>query len=132
MKKRKLVPGREKTAAHSKYDPDYCGQLIDHMAKGLSIESFAGEIGVTQKTIYNWKETYPEFEDAASIGHCKSLLFYERAGANLALTGQGNATSIVFNLKNRDPRLWRDRTEVDNTHNVKIQRIERVIIDPKT
>ena len=51
-----------------------------------------------------------------------------------ALNGQGNATSIIFGLKNRAPEEWKDKTEQALTGAdggpVQVQRIERVVVDP--
>lgn len=101
----------------SKYEPEYCALVIEKMGEGLSKEAFAGFIGVTRKTLYNWRDNIPEFKEALEIGETKCLLFWEslsieyktnvKEGPNL------NTTAWIFNMKNRFKKEWSDRYEVD-------------------
>lgn len=97
----------------TKFEDEYCDMLIEHMSKGLSFESFAGVVDVCKQTLYNWKNDHPEFLDAVNRGTEKSRLFWERLGiAGAAGKREGfNATSYIFNMKNRFPNEWRDRHE---------------------
>lgn len=61
----------------SKYFPEYCQYLIEHMSSGYTYESFAGKIGITFKTMYNWEKEYPDFLHAKEHGHACRLLFYD-------------------------------------------------------
>lgn len=103
----------------TKYDPLYCEALIEHMAKGLSYEAFAGSIKVAKQTLYDWEKAHPEFLDAKSIAIEQSRLFWEQAGvAGLINPYQGdtlNTSLWIFNMKNRFG--WRDRQpdEVERT-----------------
>lgn len=133
----------------SDYKPEYCKQLIAHMAEGLSYESFAGIIGTTRSTLYNWEKLknedgsvrYPEWLEAKEEGYARCQAFWEKAGRNMMLglkseqtdpvTGEkheidytkGNATVWIFNMKNRFN--WRDK--VDHTSDNKPMR-ESVVI----
>lgn len=66
----------------TKYDPAFCEVLLDHMAGGFSFESFAGVIGVSKQTLYNWLDTkeYGDFVDAKSRGEELCRLWWERLG----------------------------------------------------
>lgn len=92
----------------SDYDPAFCEQVIPFLADGYSIAAFAGEIGVARSTVYKWQDEHPEFSDAVKSGQAKAILWWEKANRSLALGGQGNATSIIFGLKNRAADEWRD------------------------
>lgn len=97
----------------TKYLPEYCQQLIDHMSEGLSFESFAGVVSTCKQTLYTWTELHPEFLDAKSQGTEKSRLKWEKlgmAGLNTGKDEKFNATVWVFNMKNRFK--WRDIQEV--------------------
>lgn len=107
----------------SKYKPEYCEQLLKHMSEGLSFESFAGVIEVSNKTLYAWAEQFPEFLHAKEIGTDKSRIFWESLGINHIINksdsestaGMGgssksrslNASVWIFNMKNRFQ--WRDK-----------------------
>ena len=97
---------------HRKTDfkPEYCERLVEHMGKGLSYESFAGEIGCCRRTLYNWEESQPAFLHAKKEAFEKCMLYWEKIGLGQA-TGQlkGSTASWIFNMKNRFG--WMDKTE---------------------
>ena len=99
------------------YRAEYDAQLIDHMSKGLSFESFAGVIGVSRSVIYDWTHAQATFLDAKMKGEQKRLLFYERIGIQ-GMAGKlpsFNATTYVWMTKNMCN--WRDRIQTDVTSN---------------
>lgn len=102
----------------SKYDPDYCDQIMEHMQEGASIASFAAEIGVARSTINQWAEDYLEFSEALKIGKAKCAAWWERQLRGIAVAGggPGAATAVIFGLKNMAADDWRDKQEVDHTN----------------
>jgi len=120
------------------YDPSYCDEAISFLADGYSLAAFAGHIGVTRQTVYNWTEQHPEFFDAVKTGQASAVLWWEKANRNLALTGEGNATAIVFGLKNRASDEWRDvkATEISGPNGgpvaVAAQKAEWTVVDTET
>lgn len=60
-----------KAGQPTKYKPEYCQLVIDHMSRGLSFESFAGVVGTCKQTIYSWMAKYPEFLDARNQADAK-------------------------------------------------------------
>lgn len=109
--RRHMAPKKLKPGQPTKYSPDHCDTLIAHMEKGYSFESFAGTIGVTRATLYNWADIHPQFMDAKNAGLEKGRLFWERLSI-LAAAGKlpgFNATAWIFTMKNRFG--WRDKIE---------------------
>jgi hypothetical protein len=103
----------------TKYDPEYCDELIKHMGKGFSFESFAGKIGVSKETLYTWAETHKEFMDAKKDAFEQSRYFWENVGIQLA-TGQNtdaNPTAWIFNMKNRFREDWNDKQTIQHEGN---------------
>lgn len=114
----------------SLYKPEYCDKLIEHMAKGLSFESFAGSVGVCRNTLYDWAKAHPEFDKAKDMALERARIFWEQLGITHILNesesthGLGsssrslNSTVWMFNMKNRFG--WRDKQpgEVDVSVNV--------------
>lgn len=95
------------------YQIKYCQKIIDWMADGYSISSFAGKIGVSEKTIYNWAKENEDFLQSIKIGKAKSILFWEKIGRQ-GMMGEiphFNATVWIFQMKNRWG--WADRLTVD-------------------
>lgn len=81
--------------------------------KGLDDEQVAKEIGITRKTLYNWRKKSKTIENAVNIGKASVDQKVENALLQSALSG--NVTAMIFWLKNRKPNKWRERQtqEVD-------------------
>lgn len=99
----------------SKYDPAFCEQLVEHMKDGASVTSFAAQIDVCRATINVWAEQHPEFLEALSRGKAKCAAWWEKIGRKSAESGTGNATMIVFGLKNMSEDDWHDKREVEHS-----------------
>jgi len=99
----------------SDYNESFCIKLINHMADGLSFESFSGEVGCCPKTLHNWKDKHKEFLHSYHIGLGKSLLWWEKImKTNLVYSQQGKRIDPrmwEFNMKNRFKEYWKDKTE---------------------
>lgn len=88
------------------------------MAEGYSFESFAGKVGVSKQTIYDWKESQPEFLDATKIGIEKARLYFEEKGL------QGMNGKIAYfsypiwrlQMINRFKDEWRDKQEFESNN----------------
>ena len=115
----------------TKYKPEYCQLLIEHMSSGLSYQSFAGKVSVSIETIYDWLKAHPEFLDAKKIGTVKMLEFYESVGVKgmLGEIPNYNLGTWIFNMKNRfrsiETGAWKDKHEVEHQgevqHNYNLQ-----------
>jgi len=113
----------------SDYDPAYCDLLAGHFQDGYSFESFGGVVGASKQTLYNWCEAHPEFLDAKKTYETASQLEWEKRLRSLATTGDGNATAIIFGLKNRASDSWRDvkATEITGRDGGPVeQRVSRI------
>ena len=104
---------KKRTGRPSKYKPEFCEELMAAGKKGLSIEAFAGQIGVSKECIYEWTRTRPPFSDAKKRFETASQRYWEMLGI-AGMTGQiknFNAAVWIFNMKNRFK--WRDVGEID-------------------
>lgn len=113
----------------TKYKPEYDQMLIEHLTSGLSFPSFAGVVGVCFDTLYEWEKVHPSFSEAKKNGLAQNLLYwdkqalecikddvaYDEKGRPVAST-KTNSTVLIFNLKNRFPKYWRDRSEVESSN----------------
>ena len=106
-------PPRLKAGQPTKYKPEYCQKLKDHMARGFSFLSFAAEVGVHTDTLYEWQRQNIEFSEAIKEGDVLSRRALEAIMVGNA-TGKikGNPACAIFLLKNRFPREWKDRQEI--------------------
>ena len=96
----------------SKYKPEYCEQLFEHMKGGLSFVSFGAVIRVDGATLDRWVKEFPEFCASKKEGRAAQVLFYEQFGRS-AMAGKiknFNATAFVWMTKNM--LGWSDKIEV--------------------
>ena len=109
----------------SKYKPAYCDLLIEHMSEGASMTSFAAEIGVARDTISEWANVHPEFSAAVKIGKAKCAAWWEKLGRSNAISGDGNATLVIFGLKNMAADDWREKQQVEHDGGFTIEVVQR-------
>lgn len=101
------------------YKPEFCQMLIDHMAEGLSYETFAAVIKTSRKTLYNWENAtytentapspdlvgapmYPEWSAAKEEGITRCQQFWEMAGRNMMLGLKTEQKDKDGNIKSID------------------------------
>ena len=53
---------------NTKYRTAYCQLVLNIMAQGKSKKRVATELGVAEKTIYNWRDKHPNFAEALEMG----------------------------------------------------------------
>lgn len=120
----------------TKYNEDYPKKAYKLCLLGATDEKLADFFEVDVSTVNKWKLDYPEFsesikngKDIADTNVVRSL--YERATGyehpeEKVFCSDGvivthdtkkhyppDTTAMIFWLKNRQPKLWRDKTEQD-------------------
>lgn len=109
---------------------------IEGWAKdGLTDEQIAGNMGITAKTLYEWKKRYGEICEALkkgkeivdrqvenallkrALGYTYTEKMTEKSdiGVKVRITEKEVApdtTAQIFWLKNRKPEVWRDKKDV--------------------
>ncbi|WP_420973818.1 transposase [Bacillus thuringiensis] len=120
---------------------------------GLIDEQIAHNMGVSRATLRNWRKKHPIMEQAVRRGkevvdrEVENALFKRATGytyEEVTVERQQNggelqsvetkrvkrqvppdSTAIIFWLKNRKPRAWRDRREIDHSGEMKQTVVER-------
>ena len=105
----------------TKYRKAYCQQIIDHMSEGYSIEAFAGKLGISKNTLYDWLKLHEDFADAKQVGTSASQLWWETAGRKGMFTPAFSSSVWIFNMKNRHG--WVDKKESIEDKNIQSIRI---------
>lgn len=102
----------KKTGRPSKYKPEYCEQLIEHMKEGLGYEIFAAVIGVCDDTLREWEKKHPDFSVAKKRGRALQAIWWHKLGraASAGKVEGFNATAFVWCTKNM--LGWRDKHEI--------------------
>lgn len=98
-----------KVGRPSKYSEAYCDAVVEHLADGASLTSFAAEIGVARSTINEWIGEHPEFSEACARAKAKCAAWWERANRHLAVTGEGSQGAIALGLKNMAADDWKEK-----------------------
>jgi len=80
---------RKKAGRPKQYREEFCDMLIEHMAQGKTIKSFAEKIKVTERTIAFWAHRYPDFLEAKDQGHYKSRMYYAQHTNQFRTTERG-------------------------------------------
>lgn len=78
---------------------------------GLTNEDIAFNIGITSKTLYEWMIKYSEISEALKEG--KDVIDRRIENALAKKAEAGDVTAMIFWLKNRKPKEWRDRFQQD-------------------
>ena len=103
----------------SEYDPSMLDKIIEIGKIGGSQVEMAVEIGVSRETFYRWKDELPEFCDTVKKALDLSQSWWEKQGRVATFAGDGfNATSYIFNMKNRFKEDWRDKVETEHSGKV--------------
>lgn len=56
----------------------------------------------------------PEFSEAVKVAKAKCAAWWEKVGRENAVNGGGNATLVIFGLKNMADEDWREKQEIDH------------------
>lgn len=135
---------------------EYIEQAYKLALLGLTDKEMADIFNTSEQTFNAWKHAHPEFLESLKKGKdladakVASRLFeramgYEHDSEEIKVLSLGEGagseivrvpirkiyppdpTSAIFWLKNRQPRIWRDKQEVDNKHDGEIVITRRVI-----
>ncbi|MDE5589049.1 MAG: helix-turn-helix domain-containing protein [Acetatifactor sp.] len=99
---------------------DSCFLLESWARDGLTEVQIAENIGISARTLLNWKKkSIPIF---LALKKGKEVSDFQVENALFKSAIEGNVTAQIFWLKNRKPERWRDKQEqkVDLTEAVKI------------
>ena len=91
-------------------EPDGLLLLEGWARDGLTDEQLAHNMGITTKTLYEWKKSYGSICEALKKG--KEVVDYQVENALLKKALGGDTTAQIFWLKNRKPDKWRDKPEI--------------------
>lgn len=80
------------------------------------------ELGIHYSTFDDWQNNNPEFSDAVKAAERISQGWWEKQGRLATFGGcEGfNATSYIFNMKNRFKEDWREKVEQEHSGGVTI------------
>jgi DNA-binding XRE family transcriptional regulator len=95
----------------------YRSEMDEHARKlcllGYTDAQLGVFFGVTEQTINNWKIEHPSFFESIKSG--KDIADCEVVDSLRNRALNGDTTASIFWLKNRQPRNWRDKQDIEMT-----------------
>ncbi len=82
---------------------------------GLTDEQIAKNMGIGTRTLYEWKERYPQISQ--TLKETKEIADRNVENALYEAAMKGNITAQIFWLKNRKPKMWREKQQDDSVDN---------------
>jgi transposase-like protein len=102
-----------------KYNAKMGPKLTALMAEGYTLSAAAASLGVSPRTVYDWRDKYPEFREQMEIAQGLRLHFLEERLLDPEMAHKTTAT--IFALKNcapHGPDAWRESAHVEHTGKV--------------
>jgi len=127
---------KRKVGRPTKYTPEMCDTVIECGKRGMGKCEMAVELDIAYDTFDRWQNENKEFSDAVKAAMRQCQAWWERKGreATFGEVDNFNATSYIFQMKNRFRADWNDTVKNEHTGpdgGPIVQKIERVIVDPK-
>lgn len=97
------------------YKPEYCEVASKVLAGGESLAAVCAELDICRATLYNWRDSYPEFASALNRGLQKAQRDWENLGRQ-GIQGdleKFSASPWIFTMKNRFRDDYQDDKKED-------------------
>lgn len=95
--------------------------------QGLTREEIAVRLGINKATLHRYMNDHAELRDSLKEGDEEIVANIEGALIKKALAG--DVTAMIFALKNKAPRKWRENRSVNLNANIAARRIEDMTIE---
>jgi len=103
----------------TQYDSAFCDKVVELGALGKSTEQIAGMLGFALRTIYLWRDTYPEFMQALEEAKAKELHWWEDQAQTYMLEHKDgaklNASIWSRSMAARFPKKYRESVKQEIT-----------------
>ena len=109
----------------TKYKPEFCDVVVQAGREGKTKAEMAADLDIDRGTLNEWCEAHPDFSRAVKLGLDYAQAWWEGKGrlATFGGTDGFNATSYIFQMKNRFSDDWRDRQDVNHSGEITQKRI---------
>ena len=117
----------------SKYDPAMCETVVECGRAGMGKAEMAAELNVAYSTFDLWTQQHPEFSESVKDGQRQAQAWWEKQGRVATFGGIDgfNATSYIFQMKNRFRDEWSDTHKTEHSGNLSVTGVQYTIVDPK-
>ena len=104
--------------------------MIELAREGASKAEIALDLDIAYSTFDVWQNENPEFSEAVKQASRISQGWWEKKGREATFGGiEGfNATSFIFNMKNRFKEDWRDKVEQEQSGEITVNKVVREFV----
>lgn len=109
----------------TKYNPKLCEKVLLVGEDGGTLAEMAEALDIDRGTLNDWVQKHEEFSRAVKRGLQKAQVWWERQGKIATFGGIDgfNATSYIFQMKNRFKEDWREKQEVEHSGGMALVRV---------
>jgi len=101
------------------YDPSYCDKVVELGALGKSVEQISSNLGVSLRTMYTWRDAYPEFLHALDEAKAAEQTWWEDQAQAYMLEHKDaaklNASIWSRSMAARFPKKYRESVKQEIT-----------------
>lgn len=117
--------------AEAKYRAEFCDIARDVLSRGKSLAAVCSRLDICRATLYEWRDSNPEFAKAINSGLQKAQEYWEDIGEQ-GITGQiekfGGAPWI-FTMKNRFRADYAEDKEAKTATDVVLDKLLDRLVD---
>jgi hypothetical protein len=103
----------------TQYDPSFCEKAIELGSKGKSLEQISGALGITYRTLCNWRDEHEEFFHALEEAKVREMIWWEEhAQAYLVEHKDGDRLNVGLwsrSMAARFPKKYSERIKQELT-----------------
>ena len=111
--------------AHTKYKKEMCIKAEEVLANGESLAAICAELGITRTTLYDWRDTHPDFKEAIERGLQKAQRLWEQMGQD-GIKGnyeKFNSAPWIFTMKNRFREDYKEDKDVKTDNSSLVEKL---------
>ena len=111
----------------AKYKADYCNKAANILSGGRSLAGVCADLDICRATLYEWRDSHPEFKAALDRGLQKAQDLLEQKGLEATFGGFDKFTpaSWIFTMKNRFRNDYAEEKEDKNDAAVSV--LEKIL-----
>ena len=103
--------------------------LLEGWARdGLTDEQIAHNMGISAKTLWQWKKKYSKIGNA--LKKSKDIADFEVENALFNAAKNGNVTAQIYWLNNRKPDRWRNKQK-EITDTTQLEKLDNILEEIK-
>jgi hypothetical protein len=105
----------------NKYKKEMCIKAAEILSSGKSLAAVCAHFNIARSTLYDWRDSHPEFKEAISQGLQKCQAYWEELGHEGVTGGyeKFGATPWIFTMKNRFREDYKEDKEDKNANDDK-------------